>query len=48
MAFTRATDAVGFSREAFEGTVPILAGRQTARETAQWTKSIETSVALAA
>lgn len=42
--FTHATDAVDFSREAFEGTVPILAERQTGRETAPWTKSIETSV----
>jgi len=36
--------AVGFSREAFAETVPILAGQQMARVTAQWIKSIGTSV----
>lgn len=43
----RAMDAAGFSREAFAGTVPILAGPPTARATAQWIKSIETNVARA-
>lgn len=48
MESTRAMVAAVFSREAFAGTVPILAGQQMARETAQWIKFIGTNVARAA
>jgi len=40
--------AVVFSRGVFAGIVPILAGRQMARVTVRWIKSIETNVARAA
>jgi len=40
--------AAVFSRGVFAGIVPILAGRQMARVTVRWIKSIETNVARAA